>query len=276
MTTIQPRPSDDYVLGTHDAEIERLGLQHRLWRHRVLDCWNRARIGAGQRVADIGAGPGFATLDLAEAVGASGHVTALERSAHFLASLQARMARFGVHQVTARAIDLDEQELELQELDATWCRWVLSFLRHPERLVHQLAAALRPGGRAIFHEYLYYRAWTHLPPRPHLEQFVGTVMASWRAGGGEPDIGAQLPAMLTRAGLTIQSARPLTEVIAPADPLWAWPAAFVASGAARLVESVGLSAAAAAALAAEFAAAEADPASHMLTPVVLEIVAVKP
>src|SRR6266571_4712358 len=32
----------DYVLGTHDEEISRLGLQHRVWRPVVLECW-RAR-----------------------------------------------------------------------------------------------------------------------------------------------------------------------------------------------------------------------------------------
>lgn len=28
----------DYLLGTHDGELERLGLQHRVWRPAVLDC----------------------------------------------------------------------------------------------------------------------------------------------------------------------------------------------------------------------------------------------
>ena len=32
----------DYVLGTHDEEIARLGLQHRVWRPMVLECWYRA------------------------------------------------------------------------------------------------------------------------------------------------------------------------------------------------------------------------------------------
>ena len=51
-------PEDrDYVVGTHDAEIERLRLQHHLWR--------RAKLRRGYRVADIGAGPGYASLDLA-------------------------------------------------------------------------------------------------------------------------------------------------------------------------------------------------------------------
>ena len=55
----------DYVLGTHDAEVERLGLQHRVWRERARDAWARAGIAAGQTVIDVGAGPGYAAIDLA-------------------------------------------------------------------------------------------------------------------------------------------------------------------------------------------------------------------
>ncbi|MGB5133009.1 MAG: class I SAM-dependent methyltransferase, partial [Steroidobacteraceae bacterium] len=74
----------DYVLGTHDEEIARLGLQHRVWRPTVLECWRTAGIGRGNRVIDVGAGPGFATLDLAGIVGPTGEVLAAERSGRFL------------------------------------------------------------------------------------------------------------------------------------------------------------------------------------------------
>src|SRR6266581_9426461 len=58
----------DYVLGTHDEELARLGLQHRVWLPVVLDCWHRAGVTVGKRVLDVGAGPGYATVDLAEIV----------------------------------------------------------------------------------------------------------------------------------------------------------------------------------------------------------------
>ena len=69
----------DYVLGTHDEEIARLGLQHRVWRPVVLECWRKAGVTVGSRVLDVGAGPGYATVDLAEIVGPTCEVVALER-----------------------------------------------------------------------------------------------------------------------------------------------------------------------------------------------------
>src|SRR5207248_5571728 len=74
----------DYVLGTHDEELARLGLQHRVWRPVVLDCWKKAGITVGSRVLDVGAGPGYAAVDLAEIVGSTGEVVALERSSKFV------------------------------------------------------------------------------------------------------------------------------------------------------------------------------------------------
>src|SRR5205085_7389357 len=80
----------DYVLGTHDEELLRLGLQHRIWRPVVLDCWQKAGITVGSSVLDVGAGPGYATTDLAEIVGPAGKVVAVERSSNFVRTLKER------------------------------------------------------------------------------------------------------------------------------------------------------------------------------------------
>src|SRR5213592_3920699 len=102
----------DYVLGTHNEELARLGLQHRVWRPVVLDCWKKAGITVGSRVLDVGAGPGYATVDLAEIVGPSGRVLALERSARFLAVAREACAARGLSNVEFREMDLMSTPLE--------------------------------------------------------------------------------------------------------------------------------------------------------------------
>src|SRR3954468_20526447 len=96
----------DYVLGTNDEEIDRLGLQHRVWRPTTLECWRRAGITIGSRVIDIGCGPGYATFDLAELVGRGGEVLALERSERFSKIAKARCAANGLTNVRFRQMDL--------------------------------------------------------------------------------------------------------------------------------------------------------------------------
>jgi hypothetical protein len=54
----------DYILGTDEEELARLELQNQAWRPHVLECWREAAITNGSHVLDVGAGPGYASLDL--------------------------------------------------------------------------------------------------------------------------------------------------------------------------------------------------------------------
>lgn len=265
----------DYVLGTHDDEIARLGLQHRVWRPRALEAWQRAGFTVGQTLVDIGCGPGYATIDLAEIVGPSGRVVAIDRSRRFLDALeQARTIR-GLHQVTTVELDLDEVELPAVRADGAWSRWVFAFVKRPRDLLARVADALRPGGVLVLHEYFDYRTWRLAPRAPEIEEFVSVVMAGWRASGGEPDIALDLPRWLAEQGFEVRSLRPIIEVVPRASFFWEWPKAFLEVGVRRMVELGQLSADRAAAITAAFAASEAAPGTLMITPAVLEIVAVR-
>jgi SAM-dependent methyltransferase len=264
----------DYVLGTEDDEVERLGLQHRVWRARVLDGWRRAGIRAGTTVIDVGAGPGFAAIDLAEIVGPDGRVIALERSPRFLDALRARAERLMIRNLEARECDVAEQSFGKDVADAVWCRWLLSFVANPVATVRHIAEALRPGGVAIFHEYADYGAWRTMPPDPDVDRFRALVMKSWRDAGGEPDIALGLPTLLKSAGLEVIEVRPLIEIVGRRDPTWSWPAAFMAGNANRLHE-LGY---ATREEAHRFAAAldRLPDGSLMITPLVAEVIAVRP
>src|SRR2546421_4914387 len=96
----------DYVLGTHDEELKRLGVQHRAWRPVVLDCWKAAGLTSGSRVLDIGAGPGYATVDLAQIVGASGRVVAVERSSNFVNATRNAVQTQSLANVNVHELDL--------------------------------------------------------------------------------------------------------------------------------------------------------------------------
>ena len=177
-----------YFLGTHDEELERLGLQHGVWRPTVLECWRRAGIRAGSRVVDIGAGPGFAAADLAEVVGPEGRVVALERSARFVEAGRAMLASRGHRNVEYHELDLMTDPLPAGGMDASWCRWVACFVASPALLLDKIAAVVRPGGVAIFHEYVEYDTLRLLPDGPRLREFVRQVEHGWREAGRGRDV----------------------------------------------------------------------------------------
>jgi len=149
----------DYVLGTHDEELARLGVQHRAWRPVVLDCWKQAGITNGSRVLDVGAGPGYATVDLAEIVGPAGRVVAVERSSNFVNAVKSAIETQSLSNVDVHELDLMNDDLPNGPFDFSWCRWVLCFVSDPELLVKKISRVTRRGGRAIFHEYGHYTTW---------------------------------------------------------------------------------------------------------------------
>lgn len=268
-------PDRDYVLGTHDEEIARLGVQHRVWRDKVLDVWTRAGFTSGQTIADIGCGPGYATLDLAEIVGPTGRVIAIERSRRFLDALESAAHARGLTNITTYERDLDADGLPDVQVDATWCRWVAAFVMRPRDLAAAVHRVVRPGGVAVFHEYLDYAAWRLLPRSAEFEEFVRVVIETWRKSGGEPDIGLNLGAWLEESGFHIEQYRPIVEVISPADAAWQWPQAFFDVGLRRLVDIGAFSAERAAAVADAMRAHVASPHARMLQPVVGELIARK-
>jgi len=265
----------DYVLGTHDEELARLGLQHRVWRSVVLDCWQKAGITVGKRVLDVGAGPGYATVDLAEIVGPTGEVVALERSHNFVNAMEETCRARSLTNVKIHELDLMTDDLPKGDYDFSWCRWVASFVNDPGLLIKKIGGVLRKGGFALFHEYGHYETWRFFPRLPNQERFREHVIATWRESGGEPDGAPGLPALLSQNGFVIRSATPHIFCIRPTDYMWQWPAQFIEVYLPRLQEMGRIDQKFAEQVGADIADAEKRPNSLMITPLVLEIVAEK-
>jgi SAM-dependent methyltransferase len=267
--------ANEYVLGTHDEEIERLGLQHRAWRERALDAWRSAGIGPGQTVLDVGCGPGYASLDLAGLVGPAGRVVAIDKSERFLGALNAACRERSIANIAAHSADLDAGEFPPVVADRAWCRWVFAFVKHPRDILARIAASLAPGGVIVMHEYFDYSTWRAAPRCAELEEFVSAVMASWRDTGGEPDIALCLPRWLEELGCDVRTARPIVDVVQPGHLKWAWLATFLEVGRRRLVDLGYLTSARSESILQAFNELQASPGARMITPGVLEIVGVR-
>ena len=265
----------DYVLGTHDEELERLGLQHRVWKPKVLESWMDAGITEGSRVVDLGCGPGYATLDLAEIVGPSGAVLGIERSVRFIDFARSECKRRGFTHVRLQEADLSGVIEFANDFDVVWCRWVACFLPDLEPLFGHLQAALRPGGVALFHEYVDYATWRSIPRSTGIESFASKVMENWRASGGEPNIAFALVPQLIAAGFEIVHVKPLIFAVNPGHFMWRWPSSFINSHIKRLVEAERVTESWAKEVLEEFKRLENSPNSIMMTPMVLQIMARK-
>src|SRR6059058_2615246 len=277
-TTAKNRVEIDYDVERWSEMSEKdyvLGMQHRVWRPVVLDCWQKAGITAGKRILDLGAGPGYAALDLAEIVGPSGEVVALERSDKFVAAMRESFRRRGLSNAKIYELDLMTGDLPKGNYDFSWCRWVLSFVSDQALLIKKLGDVMPKGGISIFHEYAHYGTWRFLPPIPSQEKFRGHVIATWRESGGEPDGAADLPVLLSQNGFIIRSATPHIFCVRPTNYMWQWPVTFIEVYLPRLVEMGRIDQTFADKVRADLAGAGENPNALMITPLVVEIVAEK-
>ncbi|MGH7467303.1 MAG: class I SAM-dependent methyltransferase [Longimicrobiales bacterium] len=265
---------EPHVHPTHDQEVARLALQHQVWRPRALDAWRRADFGEGQTILDVGCGPGYAALDLSEIVGPMGCVVAIDACQHFLDMLEEQCFQRGIQNIAPLRLDLDNACLPVQA-DGAWCRWVFGFLQRPRQLLEQISDVLKPGAVLVLHEYFDYSTWRVAPRSTQLEEFGRLVVEDWRATGGDPDIGLQLAEWLPDLEFSIASVHPVIEVVPRTSYLWEWQHSFLHAGLHRLGEAGVVTREQSTCVLRALAAAEAAPNALMVTPAVLEVIAVR-
>lgn len=264
-----------YVLGDEDAELIRLGFQHRAWSKITSALWERAGMSRGMRVLDVGAGPGFATVDLAYIVGAEGRVTAIDESQRMLDHAQARAEAERLHNVATLRADAQTLDLPEGSADAAFSRWMLCFIPDPEAVVARVSSALRSGGAFAVQDYFNYASLSLAPRGPALERVVQAVKESWTSHGGDLDVAGKIPGWMRKHGLDVREITPHLRVARPGDLLWQWPGTFFGIFVPKLVEQGLLSKREREAFDQEWAERSADPDSFFCTPPVFDIVGVK-
>ncbi|MCC6677390.1 MAG: methyltransferase domain-containing protein [Phycisphaerales bacterium] len=272
--------SAEYVLGTDTDESVRLGLQHRLWSAAAHEIWETAGLQPGMTALDLGCGPGYATLDMAQIVGPRGRVIGVDESATFLKQLNDQAKARRLENVDRVLGDVQKLEEAMPRSDASidlaYARWVFCFLPHPEYVIRGLRRLLKPGGRLAVQDYFNYEAMTIAPKNAAFSKVIAAVGKSWRARGGDPDIMGRLPAMLAAAGFRIEHLQARQRLARPGSTLWHWPESFFSNYVPRLAESGFITEGDRDEFTALWKSTSEDPNAFIMLPAVYDLVAVRP
>ncbi len=225
-----------YILGTKDEELTRLGFQHQLWSEITAKTWRRAGFRPGQNLLDAGCGPGFAAFDLAQLMGPDGYVTGVDKSDRFINYCRAQMKARGVSNITVEVCDLENADLPQSSFDGAYARWVFCFLQHPEAAVSAIARSLKKGAPFAIQDYYNCGTLDLYPESESFKKVYTAVWESWHIRGGNPEIGRRLPEMLAANRIEVTHINPIIRIARPGAALWKWPESFFNSYMPTLVE----------------------------------------
>ena len=137
---------DHYLLGRAEGEEARL-------KRQIADLapdsdaqFEKIGIKPGERVIDLGCGPGGVLHLLGKRVGPTGSVVGIERSPHFVALARRFVADHALSQVEVREGDAYDTGLPRATFDGAHMRLVLVNVPEPERIVREMVSLVRPGG----------------------------------------------------------------------------------------------------------------------------------
>lgn len=265
----------EYVLGNDQEELDRLKLQHELWKSELLKLWNLSKLGTSKKLIDLGCGPGFTSLDLLQ-FNKTCELTSVDLSTPFLNYLNFQVNQLNLgHQLKTHQSNIEELDLPDKSYDGAFCRWLMIFVQNPKKAVEQVHHHLKSGAQFVIQEYVSYDSMDLVPDFKAMKPVVEAIFKSWKDQGGDPNRGKFLPYYLENSGFKVTHLEPIAKFARPEDPLWSWPDSFYKSFLPRLEKNAYLSSKQVQDFFAEWDQAKVKKGSFFVAPTVINIIAEK-
>lgn len=197
-------------------------------------------LAAGQRLLDVGSGPGTITADLVRAV-APGEVVAVEidqaAAALTRTELLAQQCR-----ATVEVGDVTRLRYDDASFDVCHAHQVLQHVADPVGALTELRRVTRPDGLVAARDS-DYSSFAWYPASAELDRWLQLYQRAARANGGEPDAGRRLLSWAHRAGFENVWAGSSTWCYAdPSSRTWwaeLWADRFTGSAVAEQIRTAG-------------------------------------
>ena len=214
-------PPKEYLLGISPEELERMRFQHGVWKHLTDGFLDRLDVGPGSRCLDVGAGPGFVTMDLRERAGSEGTVTALEPSRLYLDYVRSQAQERGWTNVETIQSNVEDALLPEGSFDLAYIRWVIDFVPDRRRFLHAVASSIKPGGLVAIEDYFYEGLSVH-PRGTDFDRMADIVRRYYHAGGGNPYAVGDVPKLLREEQFGLVQFVPQQQVGGMESPVFRW------------------------------------------------------
>ena len=262
--------SAEYLLGINETELDRLRFQHSVWGPVTQEFFDRLNVQQGWKCLDVGAGPGFVSMDLRERVGEKGEITALEPSELYLNWFRDEVRKNGWKNLNFIQGTAEEAELPSRYYDLVFCRWVIGFVRDAEKFLTRLFGTLRPGGIIALQDYAY-EGLSLYPRGGAFERMPDAVRAYWRSGGGDPYVATKIPPIFRKYGLRLIDYTPNCRAGGPDSGVMEWANRFFSTHTQSMVDKGIISQQEGDAMLADWNAHRRDPDTLFFSPIVVDV-----
>jgi len=161
----------------------------------------------GERILDVGSGPGLLVAELAEDVGPAGHVTGIDIADSMITLSEQRAADSPVaDRMTFLRADATALPFDDHEFDAAVAIQVYEYVEDVDAALAELYRVLRPGGRALILD----TDWDSLVWNATDTNLMHRVLTAWTARFAHPHLPRTLSRRLQSAGFAIQDRLVLT------------------------------------------------------------------
>lgn len=176
-------------------------------RARVIDLLAPTH---GEKILDVGAGPGLLALDLARLVGESGQVVGLDLSPAMAAAATERLA--GAPQAEVKIGDAAALSFPDGAFDAAVSTQVYEYVFDMPKALRELRRVLRPGGRVLILDTDWRSLVWHASDPARMDR----ILACWDGHLADPHLPAKLGPLLRAAGFEVRR----TEIVPMFSPRW--------------------------------------------------------
>lgn len=162
----------------------------------------------GERVLDVGCGPGLLCAEMAGAVGSAGTVVGVDTADSMLRIASQNGTGFG--QMSVRSGEATSLPADDAAFDAVVCTQVLEYVHDVTAALAEFRRVLRPGGRLL----LVDTDWASCVWASGDDARMRRIIAAWDAHCPHPRLPRTLPALLDAAGFELMrvEALPLLSV----------------------------------------------------------------
>lgn len=190
-----------YVASVGNSDKERLSIQHETFARGTEAFLDRLKVTQGMSVLVVGCGCGDETIMIANKVGPSGNVTAIDISSEQIATAQEKVIEEKLTNITLKTLAAENLSELKEKFDLVYCRMVLVHILDPKQVLQLMKECAKDGGIVACEEPDISSCFS-IPSVDAFNKHIHLLCEFIKKRGCDPDFGSKTYQVFHEIGLS--------------------------------------------------------------------------